>query len=243
MLIKRIAAVFSAMLVMASAAPSSAFAVSQDAGSWSMQQLSNSLINTNINSVSATFGYTVDDPATVPAEVNVKKFDLRNVDGKNYVTSVKNQGGFSSCWAFSATAAAETSMLYEAGIDLNSLGKGEKELDLSELHLAWFSANPVGKNDLFPEQEGEGNFHYGAQLQRESANPDLGKLYKDIYSGGNTLLATTLYSTMQGPVPESLAPYDRYEPSGVVVFANTVVYRQRNSNCGQQPRRKGQAAL
>ena len=119
MLIKRIVAALSAVLVIATAAPMSAFAAAQDASSWNIKELSESLINTNISS--ATFDYTVDKPSSVPAAVDVKKFDLRNVDGKNYVTSVKSQEVFSACWAFAATAAAETSIQRKSKSDSSAL--------------------------------------------------------------------------------------------------------------------------
>ena len=38
-------------------------------------------------------------------------FDLRDVDGNSYVTPVKFQNPFGTCWGFSAIAAAETSIL------------------------------------------------------------------------------------------------------------------------------------
>ena len=60
------------------------------------------------------------------------KFDLRNVDGKNYVTPVKFQNPFGNCWGFAATATAETSIL---GSNLAIIdGLDAETFDLSEKH-------------------------------------------------------------------------------------------------------------
>ena len=59
---------------------------------------------------------TLAAPAGLPSTI-----DWRDHNG-NFVTSIKNQGGCGSCWAFAAVAVAESSILIEAdtpGVDLD----------------------------------------------------------------------------------------------------------------------------
>jgi len=43
------------------------------------------------------------------------KYDLRDVDGKSYVTSVKNQGQTNLCWSFASAGALESNILVNGG--------------------------------------------------------------------------------------------------------------------------------
>jgi hypothetical protein len=131
-------------------------------------------------------------------------FDLRNVDTDNdgepdtsYVTPVKLQYPFGTCWGFAAIGAAETSLL-SSGI-AGELGfaaaadpeKGLKELDLSEKHVAYFVNRPVMTEG--DPQYGEG-FYY----------PDIEEGSSDIYdTGGAAFLATSVFASGIGPVLES----------------------------------------
>ncbi len=47
------------------------------------------------------------------------RFDLRDVNGKNYVTPVKNQGFYQGCAAFGITAMMESSLRYQLDIPVN----------------------------------------------------------------------------------------------------------------------------
>lgn len=53
-------------------------------------------------------------------KVILSSYDLRNVDGKNYVSPVGNQGSLGLCWTFSTTGAAESYLLKNGDTSYNS---------------------------------------------------------------------------------------------------------------------------
>ncbi len=55
------------------------------------------------------------------------KFDLRDIDGKSYVSSVKDQGYTNNCWAYAFAASVESCWLRDTD--------GREEIDVSEYHI------------------------------------------------------------------------------------------------------------
>ena len=76
-----------------------------------------------------------------------EKFDLRNVEGKNYVTPVKFQNPWGTCWAFSDIASLESNVIMQGA------GTAEK-VDYSEKALVWYSGQLQRGQDDTGEKEG-----------------------------------------------------------------------------------------
>ena len=115
-----------------------------------------------------------------------------------YVTSVKNQGIYGTCWAFSLVAASEASILKE--------GLAAEDIDLSEWHTAYFLANSV--TDPLGGTQGDELTIDGSYLMQ----------------GANQQMATYRVADWYGLVDEETAPYSVVCSDSSAVLPSSVAY-------------------
>lgn len=120
-----------------------------------------------------------------------------------YITSVKNQNPYGTCWAFAFIGASEAS-IYKQGL-------GTADTDLSEWQLAYFMSHtvtdPMGgtAGDSFTAEAGGTSY---------------------LKSGGNQQLATRRVANWQGLTEEARAPYTTVLKNPNATLPGTVAYGQ-----------------
>ncbi|MBR0035825.1 MAG: hypothetical protein IJP54_09130, partial [Synergistaceae bacterium] len=129
------------------------------------------------------------------ANASDSAYDLRNY---NLVTGIKNQTPYETCWAFASIAAMES----------NFLRQGGSALDLSEMHLAYYTFKNTAKSKAFGDING--NF------------------YSIMNHAGNSFYPAALYSRLDGPVLETEVPYGTSAPSAATPESYTQTLRLKD---------------
>ncbi len=109
-----------------------------------------------------------------------------------YITSIKNQNPYGTCWAFSCVSASEASLLRNGLATLGSDGVGE--VDLSELQLAYYMYHSV--TDPLGGTAGDGF---------ETTSTEVNGF---LDTGGNQKLAVHRLASWYGMADETTAEYD-----------------------------------
>ena len=87
------------------------------------------------------------------------KFDLRDVNGKNFVTPNKNQGFEGLCWAYATTSLLETHdlMVKNKSYDNNAVLFSEKQMDYALSSDGIIGGNKVVRNKWHSDLGGGAN--------------------------------------------------------------------------------------
>ena len=151
----------------------------------------------SVQSLQTTRSAAAEQEILEEAEGLPSKIDLRDYNGKNYVTRIKSQNPYGTCWAFGGIAAAEVSILYDNDLGVPA-GEENTNLNLSEKAVNWFAHHPITEDDvtngLLPvSQLGEG---YDFSVP-EKNNSNI--VYN---SGGHGVEVAALFMSGRGPISE-----------------------------------------
>ena len=151
-----------------------------------------------------------EDAETLPSSYDLRHVPLEGGGEENYVTPVKLQNPFGTCWGFGAVAAAETNLL-SSGI-AQAHGYDVNTLDFSEKHLAYFANGHVENPD--DSQYGEGRYFRNLSYDQEKSSS-----YR-YNTGGHAGMVANAFTSGAGPILEK-----RYDNSGNLVTDEMLAYK------------------
>ncbi len=147
------------------------------------------------NSISAAAASTRQTGDALPSAV-----DLRNFNGKNYVTPAKNQAPFGSCWSFALAAAAETSYLTANDLGVPA-GEENNTVNFSEKHIVWYIYHGITEDDVEQGRVRASQVGEGFDLTEAES-----KMPNSAYNmGGEFVQGADFFASGFGPVDESVS--------------------------------------
>lgn len=132
------------------------------------------------------------------------RIDLRNYNGKNYVTPAKQQI-FGDCWSFAIAGASEISYLYENALGVPA-GEVNDAVDFSEKYICWYVYHSITEDDvkqgkIRQSQVGEGYKFNDTESEFSNAS----------YSfGGPQMAGANLFASGFTPVEEKVSVNSEY---------------------------------
>ena len=160
----------------------------------------------------STYKPDYGDISKINLETPPSSFDLRDVNGKNYVTSVKCQSG-GTCWAHAILACMESNLLMNG----NWEKAGEKgEPNLAEYHLDWWNGFNTFYNEDNPNPEDGLPPHQGAHFRIAAAyfSRGEGAVYSE-EANDDTELDANWYSS---PPKRFDNTYQIFYPNDIEIF-------------------------
>lgn len=133
------------------------------------------------------------------------RFDLRDADGKNYVTPVRTQR-WGDCWTFALAGAAETAYLYANDMGV-ATGEKNDQVDFSEKYIAWYMFHGITKDDAVTGKVRASQVSEGF----DPSEPEKEKGGQAAYFiGGPFVQTANLFGSGFGPVDESVQVKGEY---------------------------------
>ncbi|MBR4554034.1 MAG: hypothetical protein IKO27_00405 [Ruminococcus sp.] len=182
--------------------------------------------NTDLSAAASSnipYSKSITEKITVPELPSA--FDLRNVNGKCYVSEVRQQFPFGSCWGFAPIAALEATSAFADGVDLNKASDEEREkYNFSEKQALCAAYSTVPEGSAYSSQIGEGMFRSRYEDDKLAGEKDTAKLNTERFDGGHSAYFTPLLTGEVAPVYESGSPYiseEHYYWNKVYIFELT----------------------